>query len=176
MSKLYLSEKEVPPHICGSYSGKKFAVTVCEETSFNGSDLSWSGGSKTTVDFVRLSDGAVMASLGESASTVKVKTVPGIVIRAHVMFCGKDLGLEFYVNPHNAAGFTLAATPELSETERKVLKIIRAYKSSYRREEASREGIPAAQYDATLEALKANGMLAANGALTVAGKNAARGL
>ena len=176
MSKLFLDPSQVPACLRGSYNGKKFAVEVVESVTFNACDLSWSGGSKVSVDIIRLEDGAVFAEVGESSTDVKIKTVPGFAIRKHTVFQGFAMGLTFYIHADNAGNFQLASPDELSREAKLTLKVIRAYKASYRREYAQHEGLTFAQYDAQIEALKASGHLAANGALTVKGKNAAQGL
>ena len=100
----------------------------------------------------------------------------GLVLAQHAMLCGKDLGVTLHVHPSLLPRFLPSAAEELSEEERVVLRCIRSLISSYRREEAARSGLDAAGYARVVEGLKGRGLLAANGGLTLAGKNAAAAL
>lgn len=175
-SKLYLTPDQVPAYLRGSYNGKKFAVEVTESVTFHAEDLQWHGGSKVSVEIISLENGMCFGTVGANFADTIIKTVPGLAIRKHTMFCGKDLGITLIVHPDNAASLALPPADELSREAKLTLKVIRAYKPAYRREYATHEGLTLVEYDAQIEALKASGHLAANGALTVKGKNAAQGL
>jgi len=60
----------------------------------------------------------------------EVVVVPGFVIVEHSIFCGKDMGLTFYVNPADIVKL-LPAPVELTLAEEFVLTATRHYKSSY---------------------------------------------
>jgi hypothetical protein len=161
-----------------NYAGKKVSVQGAEEVMIT--DLNWTGGSRTRYAACTL-DGQPTgnADAGNAAppfrNPVEGKTVPipqGFALVAHVMFCGKDLGLRIHVNPADMPKYLPVSTGDLSAQEKEVLSIIGSLISSYRREEAARKGISAQQYDSIVESLKTKGLLAKNGALTLAGKNA----
>ena len=89
------------------------------------------------------------------------------------MFCGKDLGLTFYLLPTDAAPLLPPPSEELTETELVILAIIRGLKSGYRAEEYRRKGISEGELEAYKAGLIKRGYLNAAGAITTKGKNAA---
>jgi len=165
------------------YGGKKIQVRAAETVTVHG--LNWTGGSRNRYAACTLDGRATgNADAGNAAlpwrNPVEGQTVavpPGFAVVEHCMFCGKDLGLRIYVTPGDMPRLLPAPVgDELSEQEKAVLKIIRSLISSYRREKARSLGISAEEYFVLCEALKAKGLLSANGGLSLAGKNAAVGL
>jgi hypothetical protein len=84
------------------------------------------------------------------------------------------MGLTFYVHPEDAVKLLPQQTSDLSDIERKVLKIIKGYKSAYRVDEARRQGVSEAQYREAMVTLQAQDLLDKRGAITTKGKNAAQ--
>lgn len=173
MTTIHLERDQVPPQLRLGYSGRKFKAVVCTEHTWYGFDTQWSGGSRTQYGFFSLDDlrfTPLSSSFGSGLERFVVE--PGMVLRAHTMFQGKDLGVTFYVHPSNADTLQLPAPVDLDPTERTVLGIIRANKPAYRRSEAAHQGVTAEQYEHALANLKSAGFLNAAGALTTKGKNA----
>jgi hypothetical protein len=86
------------------YKGRKFSVEFVNSVTFY--DTNWSGGTRNKYAF--------LASSGETATfnapapwsnPVEGKTVElpeNVIIAEHTIFCGKDLGITFYMHPANA--------------------------------------------------------------------------
>lgn len=191
---IYLEPAKVPSQLRGGYSGKKFAVRVCESMTIPADAGLWSGGSRDVYTVVRFADGASVRMPGQSASpwdgTRRDQTVtltPDLCVVRQSDFCGKDMGLTFYIHPSNAAPL-LPAPAELSKVEELVLSYTASRKSSYMgkdrydmaRDDAGgwRGPVPAdfptrADWDAAKLSLVGRGMLNKAGAITPAGRNAA---
>ena len=92
------------------------------------------------------------------------------------MFQGKDLGLMFYVHPDDAIKILPASTDELTDTEKKVLAVIRGLKSSYRADQFNRIGIKSPELEAIKASLAKRDYLNKAGAITVKGRNASSGV
>ena len=90
-----------------SYRGRTFRVDVAELVTFH--DLHWGGGSRNEYRAVRLADGAAgdiptgPAPWASPTEGLTVPLPPGVVVAEHVMFCGRDLGIRFHVNPATVA-------------------------------------------------------------------------
>jgi hypothetical protein len=116
----------------------------------------------------------------------KIDLKPGYLVICHTIFCGKDLGLTFFVHPDNAAKLLPAPAAELTRAEKLVLEASCSLKASYMgrdryemmRENArySADGIAQfptrAEWDQAKTDLIGKGLLNKAGAVTVAGKNA----
>jgi len=89
---------------------------------------------------------------------------------------GRGSFARIYVAPGTLAKFLPAPKAELTEAQGVVLHCLKAYKSSYRRDEARRYGVKAGTWDATLVELAGLGYakISKNGAsqITTEGKNA----
>lgn len=177
--QVHLEPKDVPAHLRAGYTGKKFQARVSETYTIPGDVGLWSGGSRTSLHWVRLADGKVVDQPGQDSSPFvrdfQDKTVaiqPGFAAVEHVLFCGKDLGLRFYVHPSDAAALLPPPAPELDPIEKAVLEVTCAYKSGYRKEEYRRLGLADAQVERAKASLVGKGMLTKTGAVTVAGRNA----
>lgn len=192
MSVIHLEKSQVPGRLRGGYSGGKFKVRVVESVTIPADAGLWSGGSRETYRIVRLVDGAAVAGSDDmsapwnrSRDDRAVTLQPGFAVVCHSMFCGKDMGLTFYVHPADAAALLPAPSAELRDLEKLVLKATRSYKSSYAgkdryqmacndlRWDRSKPAIPTrAQWEEARTALIGRGLLNKAGAITVAGRNA----
>lgn len=108
---------------------------------------------------------------------------PNTVVIRHSIFCGRDMGITFYVNPARLPQYLPASSVELSRAEKIVLVATRSYKSSYagdsmiRYHEAFRQtGITLADWQNAQADCIAKGLLNKRGAITVSGKNAIEGI
>jgi len=193
LNTIYLEPAMVPAHLRGAYRGTKFQAEVCESMSIPSDAGLWSGGSREVYSAIDFATGQQMAIPGQHLSPWnaartehKVELKPGFAIVRHSMFCGKDMGLTFYVHPENATKL-LPAPVELTPHEKTVLEATCGLKSSYNgkdRYEMSldnsrweRKGTPfmsRAEWDAAKASLIGRGMLNKAGAVTVAGRNANR--
>lgn len=175
---VHLEAQSVPAMLRGDYAGRKFKAIVTTQHSVYLPDLHWSGGSRDTYRLVNLATGesatAIPPEWGSAAGThsQQIAIRPGFVLVKHTVFCNKDTGLTFYVHPDNVSALFVAAPVDMTEQQRKVLDIVRGYKSSYRAQEARNIGFKTSEYLDIIEQLKARGFLAVNGAITVSGKNA----
>lgn len=138
MQTIYLDANQVPPALRGAYSGKKFAARVSETVTVPSDAGLWSGGSRDVYTLIELASGVTHPMPGQSASPFDgarqeriVPLKPGFAIVRHSTFCGKDMGLTFYVHPGNAATLLPAPTAELSPVARLVLKYTKERKASY---------------------------------------------
>jgi hypothetical protein len=138
VQKIYLEPDKVPLHLRGGYTGKKFAVEVTEIAFIPADAGTWSGGTRDTYRAIRLSDGAgvkltdtVSAPWDDCRKDQRFVLTPGLAIVRHTMFCGKDMGLTFYLNPSDAAPMLPAPADGLSRVEQMVLDYTAGRKSSY---------------------------------------------
>jgi len=141
----------------------------------------WSGGSRDYYVVLQLgsNDTKAIPQNGTMFDTVNVEPIsvpPGFLIVEHSIFCGKDMGITFHVNPETALTF-LPEPVSLTDAERLVLTLTRNLKASYdgrkpRVDEAIRQGMSKANFEATQETLKIKGLLNKAGAITISGKNA----
>lgn len=159
-----------------AYAGKSFKIVARERVTI--SDLNWSGGTRSeyaaaTLDGRKLGDMAVFnaaAPWDNRAEGKNVEIPPGACVVEHSQFCGRDMGLTIYVRPDAVAAY-LPAPSDMSGEQMTVLRAISGLIPRARREECARAGINAARYDALVGELKAAGYLAANGGMTLKGKN-----
>jgi hypothetical protein len=137
----YLEPNQVPDQLRRGYAGRKFQVKVCEQMTIPADAGLWSGGSRsvfTAVDLVTGNDDAPTLSryqrsspFGDVRREITVNLEPGKAIVEHVTFCGKDMGLRFYLHPSNVDALKIEAAPDLDPVERIVLIATRSLKSSY---------------------------------------------
>lgn len=166
-----------------SYNGRKFRVTIHQDTDKFEIDLGMSGGTYSRFAFVKLDTMAgcnvndmveLRQYFGNGFNRTPTPfTMPvGFAIVEHASFQGKDQGLTIHILEANATKL-IPAPVELSEQEIAVLKATRSYKSSYAGQTRQQmSGIKLDVWNATSETLKAKGLLAKNGAITASGKNA----
>lgn len=184
MQSTILHITQVPAHLRRDYNGRKFEAVTCETLIISAEAGLWSGGSRDSYSCVRLSDGESMDMPNESAapwdSTRRNRVVPvapGFAIVRHSVFCGRDSGLVFYVNPADVAALLPAPdASELSRAEMIVLSVTSNYISRVRREYAAANGVDALGFADSQVSLRNKGLMSGNGGLTVKGKNAAANL
>jgi len=196
MNAIYLDAAMIPAQLRGGYTGKKFKAVVVTQVTIPSDAGLWSGGTRNTFRFVQLATGdAIAASDNMSApwdSSRKDQHItlkPGFAVVEHSLFCGKDMGLTFYVHPDNAAALLPAPAPELSEHESIVLSATCSFKSSYngqdrytmaktqaeypwRRDDSTPQFPTREQWQAAKDSLISKGLLNKAGAVTPKGRNA----
>jgi hypothetical protein len=178
MQTIYLDPRDVPQHLRGAYAGKKFQAIVTTEVQIPSDAGLWADGSRDLYSAIELTSGSGRMLPGQDAAPwdgkrtgCTIPLTPGFSIIRHTVSQGHDLGLTFFVHPDNAAALLPAQSSELSDHEKAVLRIIRGYKSAFRKDEAQRQGIRA-NWETILSSLKASGYVDSRGAITVKGKNA----
>lgn len=190
MPVTYLEAHKVPAHLqkLNGYNGKRFAVIVTESVTIPIDAGLWDGGSRDVYFGVKLATGETASDPMQSASPFgnvrkerSVALASGFAMVRHTLFQGKDLGLTFYLHPSDVAQMLPASEgPELTGDEKLALNITKRYVSRARLSEFSYEvklyGKAAEmRWNAAIEGLKAKGLLARNGSITVTGKNLAGG-
>lgn len=176
----HVSRNDVPPVLLRAfpgYTGKKFEVRRKERVSLSGAY--WDGGSRSEYRAVHLDTGEVSAADSKLQNPLtpgyKVPTIdipPRVCIVKHSIFCGKDMGLTFYVNPSDAVSM-LPPSVELTEAEQICLYFTLTRKSSYNgRNRQQMSGLPLSAWEQAKANLIARGLLSKSGAATVNGKNA----
>tara|TARA_Y100000310_G_C20475602_1_gene712235 strand:- start:322 stop:909 length:588 start_codon:yes stop_codon:yes gene_type:complete len=187
-----IEPKDVPQHLRGGYSGRKFKAQAAETMTIGAHAGLWDGGSKDYFYAIRLEDGA-RVEISDSfhapwdserrSQTVTLK--PGFAVVEHSIFCGKDMGLRFYLHPADIAKM-LPAPVELNAYEKHVLNATACYKASYNgqdRYDMSLRDWPREQtesdnpmsrplWEIAKQALIERKLLNKAGAITVAGRNA----
>jgi hypothetical protein len=200
---IHLPPEMVPQSLRGAYSGKTFKAKVCEQMTIPSDAGIWDGGSRETYSMVRLADGVQLPAVDHNSAPwdrsrrdIEVKLQPGLAVVCHSMFCGKDMGLTFYVHPENASKL-IPQSVELTDVERAVLTATRNYKSSYGgkdryqmalengrydrlvRQNVTGEGskpFPTrAEWETAKQTLIGKGLLNKAGAITPAGRNSISG-
>jgi len=192
---IYLEPAQVPAALRGAYDGKKFAVHIVESVTVPFDAGLWSGGSRDHYSLIWLTTGAALPMPGQNASPWDndrrehvIPLKPDYAIARHTIFCGKDMGLTFYIHPDNAAQLLPAPAAELPPIEKLVLKYTKERKASYNGQDRyamaasdwryygkdwQLDAMPSRDdWQAAKEALIAGGYLNKAGAITVKGKNA----
>jgi len=177
------------------YTGRKFQVEARERVHIvsywdGGTRSYWvvltmgQGGGSTTQTTAIVEHGKPeLRVVGECGGMgqptgIDVEIDANTIVAEHVIFCGKDLGIRFYVNPARLPQFLPASANELTREQRIVLISTRSYKSSYagvgnyRYIEAAREtGISLADWERSKAECQSMGYLDKRGAITVEGRN-----
>jgi hypothetical protein len=191
---IHLESSQVPATLRGAYAGHKFKAVVCESLTIPCTAGLWDGGSRDLYQAVDLATGQRHSGTFQNEAPWgdrkdrEVALVPGLAIVEHSIFCGKDMGLTFYLHPTNAAAL-LPAPIELTSLEKLILEATRSLKSSYmgrdryqmkledyRWSQDAKNGIPfptREQWEQVKTDLIAKGFLNKAGAITVKGRNAA---
>jgi hypothetical protein len=106
-----LKSKEVPEFLKAGYKGRKFRLHICETVEIPADANLWSGGSKDSYSAIELETGRAV-TLGSTGApwapgreNKTIRLVPGIVVKMHSYFCGKDTGLTFYAHEDNVRKF-----------------------------------------------------------------------
>lgn len=197
MQTIHLDPNQVPTHMRGDYSGRSFKARIGETMTIPSTAGLWEGGSRDTFRFIRITDGAAvdavkhqLAPWDGSRRDIPVTLRPGFAVVEHSYFCGKDMGLTFYVHPSDAAPMLPAPDGQLTDTEQKVINATCSYKSSYggrdRYEMARDDYAPCwakpdpakapfptrEEWEAAKAALASRGYLNKAGAITPKGRNA----
>ena len=147
-------------------------------------DSYWSGGSKTSYTFYHLDTKKVYAVEtnhpffeARMPRNLEDGLLPRLLLIAHVIFCGKDMGITIYANVKDLAPI-LPETPELTDNECTVLKYTSRYKNSYagrtniRWQRAHEETKISRQvWQETQAGLRCRKLLAGSGAITAKGRN-----
>lgn len=165
-----------------SYRGKKVSLSTMIPTRL---DSYWDGGSKRSYVFYELAtkktyNVASNHPMFDKGAPNKLDKLPkGIVIVSHSYFCGKDMGIEIYVNADDMAPMLPETTNKLINNEKIVLEFTSRYKNSYggesniRYKEAYyRHKITQEDWNKAKESLINNKLLRKNGSITPAGRNA----
>lgn len=175
---VYLEPDMVPRHLRGSYTGKKFKAQICETVTIPGQAGVWDHGTRETFQVIRIADGAAIEPVNHDAAPwdkrpdVPVTLEPGICVVRHSMFCGKDMGLTFYMHARDAVPMLPKQNEELRADSRRVLECISTYKSSYRTDEYRRMGLSELDVGKAKIELIAYGLIDSRGAITTKGRNA----
>jgi hypothetical protein len=161
------------------YRGKKIQVVTGDFPTNLSSN--WSGGSRNDYVFYNLANGKAKAvpesgtGFGKYPDTPKTDTTSmpdSVVLVKHTIFSGKDLGITIYAKPGAVAPLLPAPTDEtLTKEEIFTMVLIRSLKSFARREEASRYGVSAKQYEDAVKSLQTKGYVSKVGGLSTDGKN-----
>jgi len=168
-----------------SYNGKSFCIRVQDSYTL---ENYWSGGSREQPKFLLNNNGQVKVydAPGKTGNPFlpdahKSVTIPkNGMIAVHSIFCGKDIGIFFYVSTDSE--FLPKMLPVTDNTltfeEKVVLHSTRSYKNSYAgmndcrfREAKQATGISLESWNAAVDSCKAKGYLNKAGAITMEGKN-----
>ena len=190
MNTIYLEPNQVPSTLKGNYCGKKFKAVITDTVTVPSDAGIWGGGSRDTFTFIEIATGRSIPSPCQDTAPWDNRrqefsgTLPaGVAMVEHSIFCGKDMGLTFYLRPENAQKL-LPERVELTAHQKIVLEATRSYKSSYagqdRYQMASgyaygpkRAEFPTrAEWEAAKAELIAQGYLNKAGAITTKGRNA----
>jgi hypothetical protein len=196
MNAIYLDAAMVPAQLRGGYSGKKFKAVVVTQVVIPSDAGLWSGGTRSTYSIVDLASGRTIGAPCHQEESpwgnrreFNLEVKPGFTVVEHSLFCGKDMGLTFYVHPDNAAKLLPAPAPELSEHESIVLGATCSFKSSYngqdrytmaktqaeypwRRDDSTPQFPTREQWQVAKDSLISKGLLNKAGAVTPKGRNA----
>lgn len=152
-------------------------VTLSEFTGPRSLASFWDAGNRDYFAIVRISDGETLASLPQNgtpfdANAFELSALPeGYTLAVW----SRSGGREFYrleLNRANLTPLLPAGGPAAAWIETAVLACVCSLKSAFRREQAARLGISAAEFDATIAILKSKGLLTANGGASNDGRNA----
>jgi len=190
MHTIYLTPDQVPAHLRNGYSGKRFKAIVSDSVTIPSDADLWSGGSRDRYQVVELSSGKVSAPAHYNKAPWDVRAdntialAAGYAVVRHSMFCGKDMGLTFYIHPSDTVALLPAPSAELSAVEKIVLNATASYKASYngrdryqmaqddQRWSKNPVTFDRAAWDSAKASLVTKGLLNKAGAITVAGRNA----
>ena len=180
MATIYCSNDEYANQIVKaafpSESGRKIQIAP-----FSGPmtlESYWSDGSRdyfVVINLATMAHGQIPQNgTAFDPQTFKVSFLPeGYAIVKHTIFCGKDLGFTIILNPENLNKLALPPAVELTRDEKIVLLVTKSYKSFCRLEYSK---MTKEKFEETKLSLIAKKMLAKNGSITDAGRNAIEGL
>jgi len=181
IEKMDSTTKEIISNCFPDYTGKKVKISTHIPKTLNSY---WDGGSKTFYVFYELVTKKAYSiesnhPVFKTAKPRNLEGLPkGIVIVAHTIYSGQDLGITIYANTQDLAPL-LPPKEEISEDEKIVLYFTRAYKSSYggirdyRFYEAHRKtGVTRENWDKALNQCVIKELLNKRKAITSKGRNA----
>jgi len=145
----------------------------------------WDGGSRSKFVMLDLATGKRLDIAqngtvhdGGPIAPDGVKVPAGYVLAEHVIFCGKDLGITFHVDPNTATAF-LPDNVELTSNELIVLKATARHQNTYGgetdrrfREATRKHDITRDAWNTAKAALISRKLLNRAGAITNSGRNA----
>lgn len=179
---IYLEKNQVPKQLLGEYSGQKFRVVIANSVTL--SNTYWSGGTRSyyySVDLVTGKRAMIAADstapqFGPCADGESIAIKQGYAIIEHSYFCGKDMGLVFYIRSENAAKLLPEKIEGLTDCELCLLDATAGLKSSYagrkpRIEMMHANGFNDDQIHDARQSLIEKKLLRKNGSITVAGRN-----
>ena len=88
-----------------NYTGRKFTVKAAASVTLY--DLNWSGGTRNqyhaaTTAGKPIGNGQAFNAAAPWKNNAEGETItipPGAIVAEHSIFCGKDCGITFYINP-----------------------------------------------------------------------------
>ena len=163
------------------YTGRKYAFRAVEDVQMN--STYWDGGSRSTWTAVKLSTRQVVPlpkfdppQFGGPQSIPPIPLEQDIAIVEHSIFCGKDMGLTFYIHPNDAP--QMITEPDSATDDEKIVLAYKGLKNTYggkkniQYTEANRRyEITQDRWDIATESLKARKLLNKSGAITPSGRN-----
>ena len=185
MKTIYLNKKDIPAHLIRGETGQKFNAQVTESITLH--NTYWSGGTKSNYYYINMLTGQKSPVTGTPSphhfggdmEGRKVIIEPNRAIVEYSTFCGKDMGLTFYIHPDNAQQL-IPAPCDITDNQKIVLEYTARYKNSYggksniRFCEARQDrGITESDWDSAKQACIDAGYLRKNGSITPDGRNAA---
>ena len=180
----HLNRKDVPAYLLGHYEGNKLKAEPCTSVTIQSDAGIWSGGSRERYIAVELASGKMIALPDQDSApwdsnrtTREIPLKPGFAILRTSVFCGKNMGLTYFVHPDDIVKLVPDnSSVALCDIEKRVLRIISGYKAFARNDEFRRAGIELGEADAIKARLISLGLLNKAGAITVKGKNACEGV
>jgi hypothetical protein len=182
----YIEKRLVPPailnHILEFYSGTKFELVSTETVSLR--NCFWEGGSRSTWYGIDLNSNKIHKLDFNHVHPWSVPNSKNVnldlncCVLEHKIVSGKDYGVTIYLHPENCC-LNIEDKTELNENEKKFLYYTRSLVSSYAGVKNYRQknsGLTPEEWQIAKESLIVKKLVNKNGALTVAGKNAALNL
>ena len=180
----HLNRKDVPAALLGAYEGNKLKAEPCTSVAIPCDAGLWSGGSREHYIALEMQTGKMIPLPGQNSApwdndrtARNIELRPGFAIVRSSIFCGKNMGLTYFVHPDDIVKLVPQdKSVELCDVEKRVLRIIDGYKSFARNDEYRRAGIELGEAEAIKARLISLGLLNKAGAITTAGRNACEGV
>ena len=175
MNTLHLNPSQVPVAMRVGYGGRTFKATITESVTLT--NITWSGGTRSVYTLYNMITNGASSILNKDGATIAVQS--GYAVIEHSIFCGKDMGLTFYIHPDNATTFLPVQDGTLGDSRARQLIATAHLKNSYggqtniRFTAANRVwGIDTDRWRSDRDYLIGNGYLRKNGSITTKGRNA----
>ena len=117
-----LLTRDVPKHLRGDYTGRKFRAVVTNEVTIPSDAGTWDGGTCSKFSLVQLADGqardmvsARRAPWDPARRNLKVEIPAGCAVVERAGFQGHECGLTFYLRAEDAAPFRRDTTPAITD-------------------------------------------------------------